>query len=392
MEILHLTNKPIYPAVDGGCKAMAQMLNCIIDCGCAIDHVALSTEKHPFNEVNYPEEIRQKISLKTVSIDTKVKPIDAFKSLLTGKSYNISRFDNLHAHEELKTMLHSKRYDLVFLESLYCTPYIHTIRSHSKAKIILRTHNVEHSLWEQLGKSLKPGLKKWYLKKLANQLKQFENNIVKKVDKIFSISQEDTKYFKKRVDSSKVCTVPVSIDQNQRKVDDNVNRIFFVGSMNWQPNIDAANFLVHSIFPKIRSILPDVELHIAGSYMNNLFPSNADSGVFNHGFVEDLNSFMCSNGIMVAPIRSSSGVRIKMLEAMSLGIPIVTFPEGALGIEATHGLCIVTNESQMMDTVIGLIQDVKSRRTLGEQAWNFVGEHYTRKQIVKQIRDEFKSI
>ncbi|MEY4604501.1 MAG: hypothetical protein RIT43_1793 [Bacteroidota bacterium] len=392
MEILHLTNKPLYPTVDGGCKAMAQMLNCLIDCGYTIDHLTLSTQKHPFLKENYPEKIRENVNVSSVLIDTNVKPSDALKSLLTGKSYNISRFDSQPVHEEIKSKVTSKNYDLVFLESLYCTPYIRTIQAHSKAKIVMRTHNVEHTLWEQLYKTLKPGFKKWYLRKLAQHLKKYEEKAVQSVNKIFSISAEDSDYFKKLLDSGKVCTVPVSIEQSPRKIDDSVKRIFFVGSMNWQPNYEAAHMLIHSIFPKIRSKLPEVELHIAGSYMNDMFPSHPAEGVFNHGFAEDLDLFMSSNGIMAAPIRSGSGVRIKLLEAMSLGIPIVTFTEGAKGVESNSGLCVVRDEDHMIDTVIELLQDRNARQMLGERAWNFVNTHLSREQIVNKIKDEFRNI
>jgi glycosyltransferase involved in cell wall biosynthesis len=371
---------------------MAEMLKCLLDCGYDIDHIALSTFKHNFNKANYPEEIRNKITVKGVCIDTRVKPFAALKALLSGKSLNISRFESKTVHYEIKALLSEKNYDLIFLESLYTTPYIDMIRAYSKGKIILRTHNVEHALWEQRYRTLNIGIKKWYIGKLARDLKKYEEKTLQTVDKLLSISSTDTLFFATLVKSEKVSTIPVSLEQNTRAIDDSLQSIFFVGSMNWYPNVEAVKILIEKIFPKVRSVLPKVELHLAGSFMHDLFSSQPNKGIFNHGYVENIDRFMTSNGIMVLPILSGSGVRIKILEAMALGVPIITFPEGASGVETSDGLKIVACEEEMISAIIALLQNDKQRMELGNKAWECVHSNLSHTEIVKKLRHELSSI
>ena len=392
MRILYLSNKPLYPTVDGGCKAMVQMLKCLMACEYSIDHVALSTAKHPFNVNCYPEEIRCKIRVQHIFLETQVNPVAALKALLSGKSYNISRFDFSLAHDKMRELLSSKEYDIVFLESLYTTPYIKTIRACSKAKIILRTHNVEHALWEQRSRAQKPGLKKWYLSKLARDLKKYELEAIRSVDKVLSLSSSDAKFFETVLTKEKVSVVPVSLEQQTIKASYHSNAVFYLGSMNWHPNYQAANILVNKIFPEIRSALPDTTLHLAGSFMSERFPTNSENGIFNHGYVEDINQFMTSSGIMVLPIRSGSGIRIKILEAMALGIPIVTFPEGAQGIETADGLIVVTNEEEMISSLIDLLQNENERLKLGDSARKYVQSQLSHTQITTQLRHELSNL
>lgn len=390
MQLLYLTNKPVYPAIDGGCKAMAQMLHCLMQLDVTIEHLCLSTHKHSFQLDAYPEAIKNTISVRSITIDTRIKFGEAFRSLFSSRSFNISRFDDKTVHSELEHLLKKKQYDIVILESLYTTPYLSTIKKHSKARVYLRSHNVEFKLWEQLSSATTSIWKKWYLKKLARNLKSYEINALGKVDHIFSITDQDRTAVEKLKVKTKNTVIPVAIAQHGRQVNDQIQRIFFVGSMNWKPNYQAAEHLVNVIFPEIRKKSPEVELHIAGSYMGDLFPSNPDQGIYNHGFAEDLHQFMHENGILVLPIKTGSGVRIKFIEAMSLGIPIITTATGAMGITETNSYVQVNSDEEMVEQVLQLLPDAKKRSELGSNAWNYVSEHLSVQHVSQLIRNEFE--
>lgn len=387
MRVLHLTHKPPYPSVDGGCKAMARLIDCLMECGCEVDHFTLYTDKHPFDLKAYPQKLAKKMRIYSEYVRTNISAIDAFRSLFTNHSYNINRFDTPGIHEQLRKLVTNNCYDAVIFDSLYVVTYLETIEKSCSSKLILRAHNVEHSLWEQWANSCSPGLKKWYLKKLARDLKRFELSKANKMDIILCLSNSDKKRFEQLGIHSNLTILPIAITQNLRNVNDNLRKLFFVGSMNWTPNIEAAKHLVEILFPEIRKKFPDVELHLAGSYMGSHFPENKEMGIFNHGFAEDLEGFMSNHGIMVLPIQSGSGIRIKILEAMALGIPIITSEKGAQGINAPQALIVTSNDNEMLKSIENLLLSEEKRKEFGERSWDYVHQNLSITKVAEQLHE-----
>jgi glycosyltransferase involved in cell wall biosynthesis len=386
MRILYLTNKPIFPLVDGGCKAMLRFLDCLLEGANEVDHICISTHKHPFDPEAYPEDLRERISVEHVRIATEVKPKQVIKHLFNRKSYNIARFDSPLLHEKIKHQLKQHDYTHVILDSLYTCSYIDSIRSVSRAQIIVRTHNVEHLIWKQLATNQKGSFRKWYMKRLAEDLKRFEIAALKKADLIFSITADDSDKFQKLGIKKPVHTIPVAIPIDERTAGYSKNSICFLGAMNWGPNIEAVKILRNSIFPKLRAQFPELKFHLAGSFMNERFPSSPEEGFINQGFVEDSNDFLRERGILVLPLLSGSGVKIKVLEAMALGIPIVTTSVGALGIVGKDALIIADKEDLMIEKIGELVRSEELRRSLGSEARNRILNNYSKAYIAGKIQ------
>lgn len=392
MKILYITNKPIFPVVDGGCKAMHQLLFCLLQSDLELKHICLSTHKHPFDISYYPESLQKSFPIVSFPINTKLKYSEALKHIINRKSYNISRFDCQDIHHKIHLELNEGNYTHVFLESLYLSPYISTIRKYSNAKIILRTHNVEHIIWEQLAQNTSNPLKKWYLNRLALDLKKQELAVLNKVDLIASISDTDTFEFKKIGISAPIMTLPVAMDTQENKIDYKSQDLFFLGSMNWQPNLEAVQWLIQEIFPVIKYRMPEIRLHIAGSFMLDKFPTNEVTGIVNHGFVEDSTLFMQSNGILVLPILSGSGVRMKMLEAMSLGIPVITTNIGAQGINDLNTISIANNTDEFIEKIMELLQSKEKRSVLGNKAFIYMEKNYSVSTISTLICERIRKL
>ncbi|HYG51807.1 MAG TPA: hypothetical protein VD905_12935, partial [Flavobacteriales bacterium] len=191
LSILQICNKPPYPPVDGGCIAMNTVTNGLLEAGCHIKVLTIETSKHALRYDALPKDYIEKTQIESVFVDTSINMVDAFSALITSDSYNISRFFSPDFDRKLIEVLRKHKFDVVQVESLFMTPYIGTIRRTSKAKIILRSHNLEYIIWENLAKGTKNIPKKTYLKILASQLKKYELNVIKDVDGIATISSED---------------------------------------------------------------------------------------------------------------------------------------------------------------------------------------------------------
>lgn len=386
MRLLYITNKPVYPIVDGGCKAMAQFLECLLKLPLTIDHICVSTHKHPFSEEAYPERIKSLISVEHVRIATEVKPQEVIKHLFNRKSYNVSRFDSPLLHEKITYQLKQQEYTHVILDSLYVCPYTETIRNNSKARVIVRTHNVEHLIWKQLATHQKGRFRKWYMQRLAEDLKRYETNALNKADLILPITRDDSEKFVKLGINKPMLPIPVAVPVPENTADHSKNSICFIGSMNWTPNVEAVKILRTSIYPKLKAKFPDLQFHLAGSFMEDQFPSDPTDNFENHGFVEDSNTFLRDRGILVLPLLSGSGVKIKVLEAMALGTPVVTTSVGAMGIEGTDAILVADKEDLMIEKITELINSQEKRKSLGNNARNTIIEHYSTGSISQKIQ------
>ena len=111
----------------------------------------------------------------------------------------------------------------------------------------------------------------------------------------------------------------------------------FTGNLAYPPNVDAAEWLIDEIFPRIRAELPEVRLHLIGSRMPESLRSRMSDGVILHGFVEDLSPYLNGCRLSLAPLRYGAGVKGKVNQAMAWGLPVVATPCAAEGMFLAPG-------------------------------------------------------
>lgn len=388
MRILYLTNKPIFPLLDGGCIAMNQTAKLLSDERFKVQNISIETNKHPFNQEKFPQDFITKFKPQTVFIDTKVKILGLIKSLLSGKSYHLSRFYSKQFDNALMDTLNTNGYDIIICESLYLLPYLKTIRGNFQGKVVLRTHNVEHLIWERVAKN-SSFFKRKLIQYLAKQLKKEEILLLNEVDCVLSISSVDSTTFKSLGVTTKTITLPVFIDESTAKVDSESNHFYHMGAMNWRPNRDAVDELIKVIFPKIRESIPTAELHLAGSYFPNSIKTEEEDGIFVHGFVKNKFEFINAHGIQLVNLKSGSGVRIKLLESLSIGVPTVATRIGIEGLDKSCKEAIMISESndEFVKNAILLYRDKDKRKSLGLNGIAFTEKHHHLSTIKKSFFD-----
>ncbi len=386
MQLLYLTNKPVYPTVDGGCKAMQALLELLLATEIPITHFTLSTEKHPFKSTEYPKDIREKCSIKVFEVATKPTIFGFIKSFFLGNSYNITRFYVPELEKAISNFAPNEEV-IVVMESIYLAPYLTELKKRKNTRIFIRTHNVEHDLWLQKSNSTKNPFKKIAYTYIANRLKTEEIIAFSKADELFTLTENDANSINDLGVTTPCTVVPMHFQMNHQQVDYSINDLFFVGSMNWFPNIEAVQKLKEDLFPVLKKEFPFLTLILAGSFSTKQALIN---GVEHVGFVEDLANFFQSSGILVAPIMTGSGVRVKLLEAMSYGVPIITTEIGAIGIPHNSGLIIVKSSEEFISKIQQLITSEKLRQTIGQQAKEFIQQHYSFSAVLTKIIERFK--
>lgn len=389
MKILQLCNKPPYPAYDGGSIAMSNVTEGLVTKGVDVKLLTISTDNHPFKISKFPKDIRTKINPESVYIDVTLNVVDAFSCLITSDSYNVSRFFSPDFEKKLIDILDSDVFDVIHLESLFMTPYIKAIKRHSKAKIVLRSHNLEHLIWERLSHSEEKKLKKLYLKHLAKNLKKYELEVINKVDAIASISSDDTSRFKKYKCNVPIESIPFGICLDNipyKKPTKPVSelRFFHIGSMDWSPNQEGILWLIDEVIRKTPS---GFNIHLAGRNMPEWLFREENDKITIHGEVDSAYDFMNSYHVMLVPLLSASGIRVKIIEGMALGKVIISTSIGAEGINFTDGenILIANTPKEFIEKIEFMLNNPDEVVRIGENARKLVVDEFDNRKIINKL-------
>lgn len=379
MRILYVAHKSPFPIADGGCFAMMQLLQSLHQVA-TVDALIYDTHKHPFTSATQSKLASFCEQVFHLPVATEIKPIAALVALLRNRSFNLARF----CSSDLKTFLQQNqaKYDAVICDGLYSAAQFAAIDLVIDTKLIIRAHNVEHQIWEQQSQLEKSLLKRFYLKRLARSLHREEIALLNKADAVWTISETDKTVFQAQL-TSPVTTIPISINTPSYEVDYTVNQCFHLGSMNWKPNIDAVDFLIQAIWRK-QTDLP--QLVIGGSFITAHSITNLPCNCSVIGSVDDALAFMAKSGVLVSPIQSGSGVRVKLLEALSLGVPIITTAVGASGIDVdSAGIIIAETAEEFTQAIIEITNDEQRKTAIGAKGKAYINAQHQFEAITLKI-------
>lgn len=398
MRILQICNRVPFPPKDGGCIAMNNLTQGLLEQDCLVKVLALNTKKHFIDIGKLPVEYLANTALEAVFIDTEVKIVSAFENLFSGTSYNIDRFYSGDFADKLISTLKEEKFDIIQLESVYMTIYIEIIRQYSDAKIVLRAHNVEHKLWERNAQLTSNPFKKSYINLLAKRLKQYELYTLTTLDAIVAITKEDEKYFKKSGFSKAMMTAPFGIDL-KNEIENNVTEansvsVFHIGAMDWQPNVDGVNWFLNEVWDKVLTKHSNLQLFLAGRNMTEQLKQRNAPNVVVLGEVENASEFMRSKGLMIVPLLSGGGMRVKIIEGMALGKTIISTSIGAEGIdyENNKNILIADTADAFADAISKCINDMAFAESIGNNARLLVETKYDNQKICKNLVDFYQEL
>lgn len=393
MRILIVTNKPPYPLVDGGCIATYNLLDAYAKAGHSVSVLSFSTSKHIGDLKQIPHHITSVIDFHFVDVDTELSPLAALNNLVFSRlPYNAQRFINVNFRTKLISLLKEQTYDIVQLEGLYLCPYIDTVRQHSKARLVYRSHNIESEIWSRSAQNEAALLKRSYLKILAKRILRFEKSFINKYDLLLPITQRDADAFTQLGNTAPMLVAPAGYNVEKWQPylgDDAYPHLFHLGALDWMPNQEGLLWFLDNVWSQIVRERPEIKFFIAGRNAPQSFAStvSAYAGVVYVGEVPDAVSFIHSQGIMIVPLHSGGGMRVKIIEGMALGKTIVTTPIGAEGISATHGENIIIAESKynFFAEICSLINNRSYCRSIGENARRFIKDNYDNGVIAAHV-------
>jgi len=228
--------------------------------------------------------------------------------------------------------------------------------------------------------------------------RRFQKNIYRYFDWIITFTEEDCKLVRREANPGRITVIPIGLDLKLyncfAETDKNID-ILFVGHLPHYPNLDGLRYFVQEIFPLIKNKIPDVKFSIIGSGISKEnFGIKSDENIEVIGEVEDVKPYLARAKLMVAPIRLGGGIKVKILEAMAMGIPVVAAKNAARGLKAEDNKDIYAADSpgDFADKVLVLLQDEFKRKAVGKNARSVIVINYSLEQAAARERAVYTSL
>lgn len=376
MKVLIIGSRVPFPLRDGGAIATYNLLKGLSDKETTVDFITLNTSKHFVDSDTFEKEFSFLNYCESFFIDTTIKPFKALKNIFSKGSYNVERFTDPEFARRIQNLCDSKQYDIIHFEGLFVAQYLPMIQT--KAVKLLRQHNIEYAIWKTLA-ATKKGLMRRYLEFLTNRLYEFEKAITPQFDALVSITESD------RIASiymlgfkNTIATIPAGIIYESTKVQKtNSSYLYHIGSMEWMPNIEAMEWFKEQIWPLILEASPVTEFFMAGKHMPKRYQYWNSERFHVNGEVESVEQFSADKSILVVPLRSGSGIRIKTIEAMMAGKAVVTTTQGAMGLDVkTDVHCLIADEPQDFAKACIRLMDLKFRNEIAKNGQEYAQSHF----------------
>jgi glycosyltransferase involved in cell wall biosynthesis len=290
----------------------------------------------------------------------------------------------------IKDALQNERYDLIHVEHTNIAHWLHKIDV--TIPTVLVAQNVKTIMWKRYYENAK-GLKKQIYKRDYLCFRKYESKYLNDYNCVVAMSEVDKAFLAELCgENARIFVVPNGADTDYfSPIEDallNPDELVFLGTMNHPPNNEGAMYFCDKILPGIRSRCPSASLSIVGNAPSTEILTRANGrDIRVTGLVTDTRPFLSKASVVVVPLRSGSGTRLKILEAMSMGKAIVSTSIGAEGIEysANKNILIADDEDTFIDRVLFLMSNPGRARELGSNARKLVEEKYSWKMQADRL-------
>ena len=388
-----------YPPNDGGAIAMFSMLNGLQNNkGVELSLVSLNTKKHRVEINNLPDIFKRIEYTLYFNLNTNISILGIITNLFSSKPYHISRFYNKKFEKELHNFIEKVNPNIIQCEGLAMAVYSKKIKEvFPRTKIILRAHNVEYKIWERLADQLK-GIRKYYLREQVKRLKKFELSILNSIDALIPISEIDSDFFKNNGFNKPLMSSPTGLNLQKYgagyQLPIHINSVFSIGSLDWMPNQEGIRWFLDKVWTLVYENNKSAKFYVAGKNMPDWIESYSSESVIVLGEVPDSVAFMKNYGIMIVPLFSGSGIRIKIIEGMAAAKAIVSTTIGAEGIEYDNktNIMIANNEQDFANAILQLLSNNTIAENLAINAYKNAKLHYDQDTLTTKIVDFYSKL
>ncbi|HEY0245100.1 MAG TPA: glycosyltransferase family 4 protein [Mucilaginibacter sp.] len=398
MRILILTHRVPFPQNGGYPIVVCNTIRGLVNLGHEVSLVALNAKKNHHEPNEDDSEILSKINYRAYNIDTNVSVFEVAANLFSKTSFNINKYYDPEFERLLVRELRNRDFDIIQFEGLFVSLYLTAVRKVSKAKLIYRLHNIENQIWQRLAEQKNDPFKKSYLKMHAKRIKNYELQTLNNFNAIAVFTQQDKTTLLEYGTKIPIEILPVGINLDNYKPDFNKTEfpsLFFLGSLDWLPNREGIEWFLENFNKDLTDGELRVRFYVAGNDIPERFDDYDVMGkIFIQGEVDDVLEFANSKSIMIVPLLSGGGMRVKIVEGMAMQKCIISTSLGAEGINYENGvnILIANNYDEFYDAIKLCIADEEYCKNIGLNARRLMEEQHNVNHVTIKLVDFYESV
>jgi len=391
LKILLLTHRIPFPQNGGYPIVVGNTIRGLINLGHEVSLVALNAKKQHQHEDLEPDELLSKINYRSYDIDISISLFEGFLTTFNKSAYNVHRYYDQNFERLLIGEVRNAAYDIIQFEGLFVAPYVDAVRKNCRSKIVYRAHNIEHQVWERLAQQKNDPFKKFYLNLMSRRIKKYELNQLNKFDAIAVFTGQDQSTFLQYGAKIPVEVVPVGVELSHYRPNlENTEfpSLFFLGSLDWTPNREGIEWFLQAFQHDIENDELPARFYVAGNDIPEEFDEyEVLDKIFIQGEVDNALEFVNSKAIMIVPLLSGGGMRVKIVEGMAMQKCIISTTLGAEGINYKNGvnILIANTHDEFFRAIRRCIADEDYCKAVGANARRLVEDQYDANKVTNKL-------
>lgn len=303
--------------------------------------------------------------------------------------FGVSKFMSHEARRLLAQWLNEGRFDVAVCDFLSASL---NFPKKSATPVAIFQHNVESILWKRQAEYEANPIKRIAFKLEAAKMLHYESAAVGWFDHVIAVSESDRDQMRTMTDPSRISVAPTGVDLAQFRVAAGESAtepiVMFVGSMDWEPNIDGSAYFCREVWPQVKRAAPEARLRLVGRNPDQRVKRLASDDIEVTGSVPSVIEHLRQAAVVIVPLRIGGGTRLKIYEAMAMRKAIVSTTIGAEGLDIKHGRDILLADApqSFANYVIELLRD-PSRRMMIEAAAGAQAAKYDWSVVTDQFED-----
>lgn len=342
------------------------------------------------------ESAKQFGAVSIFELETKNTLWRGIKSLFQNESTYISKHKSKRILLKVCQIAKEFQPDLIWAEhsnmAWYAIKAKELLGMQTTSHTALRMHNMEYIIWQRYAESLGIGPLKWFVSLQAKRLKKDEKRILDYIDYALPITSIDKDRAQRLSSTPKYQVMTSGVDREflDYKSEFNTHKpksLVIATSYKWIHNIKGLHWFIKSVMPTVVKEIPEAKLYLIGRDIPEELKEYKCVNAI--GFVEDIKKELRKYEVYIAPLLVGGGIRIKILEAMALGLPVVATEISAEGIEAgrEEGLFISDNPLEQAEAIINLMKDKEHREMMSDKSKDYIKNHHNWITIIQETVD-----
>lgn len=305
--------------------------------------------------------------------------LDYLRRLPSRAPYSVTKFTSGKVRRMIADWMRERRFDVAVCDFLSASLNFPRVL---ETPTVLFQHNVESALWKRQAEHAPDPLRRVAFRIEAAKMLRYEQSAVGRFHHVVAVSEHDREQMMGMTEAERITVVPTGVDikkysANEEGSSPNSSLVIFLGSMDWEPNIDGVEYFCRDIWPRVQSAVPGARFRIVGRNPHPQVQRLASDSIEVTGTVPSVVEHLREASVVVIPLRIGGGTRLKIFEAMATGKAVVSTTIGAEGLDVHHNqdILLADDAVSFADATIALLSDESKRKSFERAAANLAAKY-----------------